>query len=425
MANVTIDKKIVQRLSGVSPMPAHDLVVFDQIGRGERYREMVPPGADFRVPFLEKLFRGGESQIAYAVTQDPNLHHSLDFSCFSRDQLGPLKIRASIHFRVTNSRFLAENWPNDPLKRLADHLTELATRAIGRLDWADIEDGKVDIEKEVLNTESTDETGRSLPHIEILRNAAPQLGFKLKNIRITTSLPEKIPELREKIRDQQRERRLTLQEQEIGVEKDRLEFEREKEKKLAQERLENEVEILREERRSVNASGEALRNLTGRAVNALGTAMDGVANRIETVPELTRAFQELRTIQRQAGAISEGTIEVTATNTPALADKSPALLTAATGERGRLGRYVAKLLQLSGALPCDPTDRKRLVSIGLHLLAEAYLGEAADSSLLTRFSEDLEDQFTELVEAGALDNNEQRELLNQLRDSETLKEKLG
>ncbi len=424
--NVTIDKKVVARLSRVTPVPAHDLVVFDQIGNGEKYREIVPPGAELRVPWMESLFSRGESQVAYAVTQDPNLHYSFDFSCFSRDQLGPLEIRASIHFRVTNSRYLAENWGNDPLKLLADHLTELATRAIGRLDWADIENGAIDIEDEVLNAESTDETGRSLAHIEILRNAAPQLGFKLKNIRLTTSLPEKIPNLREKIHDLKRERDLSLKEQEIGAEKDRLDFEREKEKKLAQGRLDAEVEALHEERRSVNAQGEVVRKLAGRVVNALGTAMDGVANRIETVPELSRAVQELRMIQLQAGAIGEGTIEASATSTAALADKSPvALLTATTGERGRLGRYVAKLLQLSGALPCDPSDRKRLVSTGLHLLAEAYLGEAADSALLTSFTKDLEDQLTELVEAGALENNEQRELLNQLRDAETLKEKLG
>ena len=422
------DRRIVWLLQEVAPEPGCDLVIFEQVGQGKKFREVVPAGEEFRVPLAERALHR-RKYLAYAVVRDPNLEHEVSIPCDSRDGLGPLAVHATIYFEVSNPRRLAE--AGDPLPRLMEEVKRLARRAVSRFEWSTLVDGEVDVEQEILSAMATDESGDRLPHAEILRNLASQLGLRLKNIRLSTSLPtyetdpgreihkigkqERVAEAEHDRLKKEAKRQAELQaaEEENRRALDQIRAERER----WQEEHQSQIEALRRGRLTVQANAERLRELAGRVVGALGIAMDGVASRMETPQELVGAIEAIRDVQRRTRLLVPGT----ESESQALAEASPTLLTAATGPRGRVIRKISELFEIAAHLPPDSNQPRRVTSIGLHMLAEALLGAAADPALLSRFHRDLEEEIKTLVASGRASSHEQLTVLKHFCDVEALK----
>lgn len=461
MPNMTLERDVVKRLGAVEPVPNYDLVVYDALERGKRIRAVIPPGGEFVRPLWEKLFRRKDPPVACAVSRDSNLRHDFFLTAPSAEEVEDVNLNIVLHFSVMDPRALVEGLDRDPITRLERETGILARRALSRIPWAEIEGRKVDLEHAILQDKSTDDSGVPKSHFEILRDFAASLGLKLQNVRVSWRLPEKVVAPPRGELDKERERRVTRLDHEIAKEKEalaaELELEREQHRhesqklkeelelqraklELKREEHHQELQALKEElelqrsdvryqleqqaqrRKLLESQANLVAQLGQRAVNALGTAMDNTASGIQDATELKRAVQEIRSVQGDVQALTAGT-EVSGLHE--LPAAGVGQLTNGPGKDKVLRELAQGLFELVEDLDSDGPERRRLLSRGLHVLAEAMLLEEADDDLMATWADDVNQEFLALVDAGALSNNEQRELLKLLQDSEALRAKLS
>jgi hypothetical protein len=80
---------------------------------------------------------------------------------------------------------------------------------------------------------------------------------------------------------------------------------------------------------------------------------------------------------------------------------------------------------MSVDLACDESERRRIRSLGLHILAEASRGGEADEAALQDLAARLTEERVALHESGAIESNEAREMLQELRDVDALRKALA
>jgi hypothetical protein len=388
--NETIAQRIVWQVDGVSPQPGCDLVVFERVGKGKRFHKKVSSEETFQEGILKRVLGVGPQWIAYAVSRNDNLSYQFTTACTSREGMGPLAVNFSLHFAVDSSERVATLLESDPLWMLANMMQELAHRAVAGLAWDAIENGSVGIEKIILKSESPVEGGDTASNEEILKSLALQLGFRLKFVTILTDLPSMIPEGRGKLRALHRDEEL-----EEAVAR----------KKIREVERENELASRR-------GRADDLRRLERAATDAKITIMNQAATNIpEGIGGIRAMAQEFNVVQTSSGQASPPG----GTGLPF--SPNPVGLTAGRGEA--LPDMVAQLLAV--AREVHGPRRNRLLSTGLKLLAEAALGPAANKTIQSQLTTEMNEMVKSLFADDVFITPDQQKLLTTLQDPAALK----
>lgn len=417
--NLTEEQGLARQLSEVAPVPGSYLVVFASSGAGKRFHSVLEPGDRLEIPLVQRLLGRGNGYSACAVVTDLVREYSFSFSCPALKGTGPVTVHARLHYAVVNPQVLAEQLGTDPLGRLTREIEDLARRALCRLPLADIEAGRVDVEREILGAQSSDERGLSLPHGEIIRNFAPRVGLKLDNLRFTWTLPVKVARAAEDVLDQRRDEEVSIVRDEVALQQDRRRLTAAEEDRLARVELESKVREVERVREGLDARSTEMQKLLAGVVDAMKVAMLKPAERIETVAELRHALRELMALQREGVVLAGQAGSLPATSS---GEADSRLLPSGLSEDDTpLSRLLTDLLRLAHTLPGAAEDQRRLTSTSLHLIAEALLAEVGDAELMSRYRGALEEQYRELLRAGALSSNEDRQLLGHLLSPEGLR----
>lgn len=422
--NLTEEQRLVRRLAEVAPVPGCHVVVFETLSTGRRFHGTLEPGETLRVPLARRLFGGGNGYSAYAVAADRTRELGFSFFCPAWKGTGPITVQASLHYAVASPRLVAELLDTDPLDRLSEEIKNLARRAVARLKLARIEAGEVDVESEILTSQSSDDHGEPLPHLEIIRNFAPKVGLKVNGLRLVWSLPSDTTKFAEDELDIHRKEGLSRVQDEVLRQQEWRKQEQERQSRLAREQLESDARNVQRLREELDARSKAMQKALVGAVEAMNVAMLKPAERIETVGELRQALRELVALQREAIVLG-GTENAVL---PAALSGAPGtfLLPAPdSASKTPLSELLDGLLRLARSLPVEADGRRRLISASLHVVAEALLAERADGDLLEQSREVLQGLFHDLVRADALPSNEERKLLARLLDPVKLRSELG
>jgi hypothetical protein len=406
MPNVTMDL-VVEQMVGVSPRPGRDLVVYEREGTGKRFREVVPKDVRPRKTLWERL--GSETRwITYAVSRDENLIHRFTVTCTSREGIGPLAVQLALHFQVRDPLRIAETVESDPLQRLADRAAELVRRSVEGLAWHDIVARRAQIETAISWTESTSDGGEKLAHRSILTGLAGGLGFALKGVEASMTLPSRISAHEEKLAEAERQNEIRRREHKAQLEREEEEREREAARRIGRVDLDERVGPREEQHKDFMEAAMGQRKLRNAAIDAAATAMGNVASGIQTSTELIaalRSFNDVAATPESNGGAPRRRVEGAGPVNGAL----PAV------KSESLEAYADSLFELVHRVP--ERRQRGLLSIGLKLLGEAALGPGADPAVLTELALKMKVQAQELASEGGIGSVEERTLLQALQSS--------
>lgn len=387
--NLTEERGLVRRLSSVAPCPDHYLVVFKRVGDGRQLRACVPPGEAFRKSIFESL----ESFTAFAVPGDRNLRHRFERPYKSHDLLHQFTLHFTLDYRVSDPGILVQKFDLDPLKRLEDEVDLLLIQRNKSLNWSLIEREQIDLGSVLFHAASADHDEEASNHEKLVRFALTQ-GFEVKRVVVTRDLPEQEIKKGKLVLDHEvleLEQRLDLQRQDLKNSHDRR----------------NEV-----------ASG-----ITKNVVRAFDQATD----QIRSLDDIKRAVPKVAEIQGAVlGVASGGSL-------PGMAGASTATLplgnpppppspSLSSGSCSPLDMLLATVSATLGTAVSNPGDRRQLLSVALHVIAEALRGEGANDEKLELFVEEFSGMFGRLVSPLG---NDQLQLLRRLQDTAGLKRYLS
>jgi len=416
---LTEERRVAWKIQGIGPDPAHTLVVFKKTGTGNALHKVLQPGEALRLGWFDSL----DSYLAYAVSNDENLRHSFSRKYQAAGQLWTFTLHFNLDFQVSKAKDLALKLEgDDPLKRLEEEAARVLSATARRLPWEVLKQESPDFGLHLLETESTEGLGESRSNFERLRSFATSLGFDLRNVDITRSLTE------DDLRADAQARKVGIQ---MGVESSQQVLE------LERERLKQEREILKEQHRQereqlvsngnqVVQQAERLRmvldSITKEGLRGFSQAVDGV----RSFPAINDALLEIRTIQSSLMAVSAGSAYIPALGTagsPLLPGvQSVPLLAEVRRPSDPLERLVIEAFEHLRVLDGNPADKRRLLAISLHLLAEAALGSEGDEEYLEGCRENLKQQLYPLESALG---EEKLSFLHRITDTEKLRQDLA
>ncbi|MGH9844531.1 MAG: PP2C family protein-serine/threonine phosphatase, partial [Blastocatellia bacterium] len=195
MDNLTIEERLVKEAPDTNPMVGHKVVIFEQVGEGSEFRQVLKPGERFEKR-RKSLFGPAPVYFAYAVNTDQQLRLEFSDRFLHKDQVHSFDLTFRVEYCAADDddgmRRLAERVNSDPLKRLQDEIKRVLGRAIAGLEWETIKTNCVaDNFKEVAHAVLTDAAaGQASSNFNNLCRFATELGIKLKAIELICNLVE-------------------------------------------------------------------------------------------------------------------------------------------------------------------------------------------------------------------------------------------
>jgi hypothetical protein len=400
-ANRTQEAKLVRFVGSIDPVPGHRLVVFKKVGAGRVFRTTLQPGERLKRSLLES----STSFIAYAVTDDQNLRHRFNRQYDSHDQIHSVDLHFTLEYWISEPRVLVEELEHDPLQRLEEEIHAAVLQAMKRVDWSSVALEPVDLEQ-ILFPDPMEEASER----ERLHRFAASQGCEIRRMRVVRKLPP--GELKVSAARRQHEERRELLHLEHGTKSLGLE----NHSALKAQAQSSDLQLAGEQgafdRRKKVADGMA-----DVAVRALNQATDG----IRSFGDIRGALGEIAAFQPMVLGLAGG---------PAAAGAMPALpgapgvalLGSSSAAASPLATILAELPLRLGGLACEPVLQRQILSLALHVVAEALRGEDADPETLDRCGKGLQGLSTALL---SMLSREQVQLLVRLRDVETLKRQLS
>jgi len=409
---LTEEKRIAWKIQGIGPDPAHTLVIFKKAGTGKTVHKVLRPGEPLKLGLLQSA----DSYEAFAVSANRNLRHEFSRKYGAVGQTWTFTLHFDLHFEVSDAERLALCLVSeDPLQRLEKEVARLLSATARHLSWESMKREGEDFGRRLREAETTDGQGERKTNFQRLQSFAGDLGFELWNVEITRTLTEADVEEDLTKRRNERLKVVARSERDLEAERDQLEHERE----LLRNRLKLERDIVNAQGQQALQGMERLRmvldGITKEGLRGLSQAVGGV----RSFPAINDALLEIRTIQSSLMGLSSG-----ASSVPALdAAGSPVLQVAEVRRPSDpLERLVTEAFQQMRALDGNPADKRRILAIILHLVAEAALGREGDENYLEGCRENLKQELYPLESAL---EEEQRDFLRRITDLEELRQELA
>lgn len=398
MRTTTEDRGLVRRLEEPAPEPGHDVIVFEPVGGGRRYKTAFGPDETYRPPITERLLHRDRKPIAYAVSRNRHLH-TFSRSMPTVNDIG-LPVRATLEVSVTDAKWVAENLDLDPLRRLEDEVAMRCAKIVKGLDLKELDGNKVDPDRLVLDHPVDDEQGCRTTCGEALVAFAPRQGLTLHRISLEWTLPDAWTTRTNAVIKVELEAEVDTRREQLGHDMRQL-----KEQNAHLEAtLRSERERFQEGERLNN---EYRRALAAKVIETIGSQNpSNVANMVRELEALDRQLRVLR--QPSLAALPENGSRSSEVDGEDLA--------------GVLG----DLVRLAADDHYEARVRRRLLAAGLRAIAaavddggdpddETSTADGAPGKTLRRLLQDLARDKT-------LASNEHRQLLQRLADPRKLRE---
>jgi hypothetical protein len=353
-----------------------DLVVFESSG-GHRFRKVLGPDQTTWGLGLSRLF-GTAGFVAYAVTRDDDLRHELTRDVTTWDQAGSFVLRCILTLRVANPREVVEQLARDPLRRLEEMAAHLFHHAASRIDWVTIENLGIAFERQVLESESIDSTGKRASNMVLLRAFAAKRGFELQNVDLTVVFSAEFGEVVRRRREEHQRQELLKSSAETAE----LDL-----------KLKHDLEIEKSKLMQVQTAQETLRSLITSSGSNLESILTNIADKVSTPAALRSVVVELLdTFGQMSRIVAHGEIAA-GSSASALKERVLAHLEVTTGTVEPIARRVSEVVSLTEEISCDRDAKDRLLSAALHFLGELALDGKADAGSLESYRASLQKGF--------------------------------
>ncbi len=422
MGNITLDLRMVRRLSEPSPVPGHDLLIFDQVrDHGRVYRETLRDGEVLKQGWKERLFGRDSEPIAYAVSRDQTFEHKVAFLANLEEEVFPISVEVGLSLSVAAPQPLVEQIDRDPVQRLAQEVKDLARRALKPVSLVEATFGRVSLETKVLHSKSPDAHGELTPHLELLRRSSSRSGLELRTVRVSYRLPEEAAKWLQAKLDEEGKR--IVHEGELKDKERTAELEtREKKLRLEQKGLDDRIARGEIESKRLQDGYEQMQRLQKKTVDALGTALEMTAAGTDSVPKLKHLLQEALSL---SVAMPSAAVPTTRSTDGQIEGSDRLALASRAKTMGRCEEKVSSAVDLADQMSCGNERRGLFLSFVLHLLAEGMRGQAADGERVGEWKEELESLLDDLEQDGAfLSAKHSKEAFAWL-DSEALRNELS
>ncbi len=392
--NLTEGEKLVRRLLEPAPHPDHYLLVFKRTGKEWKLRLAVGPGEVYKKPFFESP----DSLVAYIVPSDRHLRYRPEPRTFrTHDQLHSFTLQLTLEYRVSDPASLIQKLEQDPLRRVVEELDSILQQRIKSLGWAAVEFEQIDLEHVLFHSQDFAAGDASVSGFAKLSRFAAERGLGIQRIAVVRELPD----------------------QEIDVPANRLRNARAQEK-AGSDHGTNSLNLTH----ALDLDGQKKafdrHHLVADGIsNNIVTAFNQATDNIRSLDDIARAVPKVAAIQ---GAVASVAMGLPGAAPPTLAGVAgPVLLgaRAATPLSGLLAE-----IGLLESLVCDPAQRQEVLSLALHLIAEALRGPQADAAAMTCHAERLQEAFEFLISASGL-SPAQAKFLRRLQNARTLIVELG
>ncbi len=404
---LTEARRVAWKIEGIGPDPRHHLVIFKRSGGGWLFHRALKPGEVLKL----SLFESAQAYQAYAVSSDSQLRHSFCRKYQAVGQAWTFTLHFDLHFCVAKPEDLALKLDDDPLQLLEDEIARVLSSTARHLSWMLMKTESQEFGLHLLDAEGTEGLGEKRKNFDVLRLYAKNLGLDLRHIDVSRSLAEgdiqpDIVKTRENADTQ-----LTVAsiQHAVTLELDRMKHER------ARLAVEGSNAL-----RGLGRLRMVLDKIAKQGVRGLSQAVDGV----RSFAAINDALAEIQCLQGSFMALSGGQGPLAMPGSIPISQVSPdgRFLGASPRASDPLERLVMELFQHLRALDHNPADKRQLLSIALHLLAEAAQGQKADGEFLAAVRGELEERL-DFLEA-ALDD-EPLEFLKRIMDVDAIQQELA
>jgi hypothetical protein len=368
--NLTKQKRLVLLAPDFDSRPGYEIVVFEKEGRRRSW--VLKPGNTLK----HRWFRRNNSLVGYAVLSQGSIRHNFSRLWQTADQKHSFTLRYRLEIAVSDPIRLVERLAGDPLKQVEDEADSALGSKARRLSWKDIVHEDESFAQRLLG-EAPSQEQEEPSSLDRLKSLTLDLGLELKQIAVTRSLPETEPIVKEDV--EQRKLALMQLEHETIVQKERLQLEKES---LAKRR-EISTKKFEAVKTWVEASGKE-------GSRALAKLVDNISYP-EGLPKAVQAVIE-------GAKILDGSESRTDPQISGL--RSSAYLGTGMGSNG-LVRFLVELIEEFEKLPCDSNENLRLLSVALHLVAEAVRGKDTKDEVIKPYKEAIKrgfDQYASVLE---------------------------
>lgn len=380
MANLTLEKRLVQNLGRPRAEPGHHLVVYKETDKGAVFYKFVPRSERFR-PRLFDRWLG--SFIGYAVAAGTSLRHrfaeQLDTGIGDNHDI--FNLHVTLSYQVADPQALVERLSEDPLGTVENEIRNVFKRRASELRYGELLNERYDIESHFLRGVE-DETKQSA--LERFQDLAREFGIGLDRVEVTRTYSiHKFTTGREVV-ESQRETRVRMQ------------------------RAWGENQVA-----AIEAQGARQRQLLA----AIGQRLVGMAGDAEAVKELRNLVEEVsRDGDQFTGILGSKTAP----------DGTPDRKVLETANsHGPLGNVLQRMLEAIGGLEWDSSKRTVLAGRILHILAELCLGKEPTEDRLETYLAELATYCTASDLVQAIESEDQRHFFGQFRNAEIVRRELA
>ena len=262
MANLTLERRVVQALDSARSVPGHHTVILKEEAGGRTLHRVLAPGEPFRKGLLERL---GHYE-AYAVSASPVLRHRFGEQ---------LKTGTGERRDVAQPAVVAERLTEDPLGTLDAEIKSLLRDWASTLSLDALERPGFHAEDDFLH----DRHGRAGPsRFETVQDLAAALGLEVQRVELIREFSVAGQEIGEQVVAEERKRKVERARQPTEV------LKAEHEEALRHFRAMGPARV-----QQIEAAVSGVRSL----VNRLDDALANVAQDTRTAGELRQAVREL------------------------------------------------------------------------------------------------------------------------------------
>ncbi len=387
--NLTQQQKLVRYVPGVDSVPDHHLVVYKKSGAGRELRGCLAPGERLK----KSIFESPDSFVSFAVPRDPDLRYGFSQEYKSHDQVHSFKLSLTLEYRVAEPAVLVDRLESDPLLKLEKEVASVLGQANKTVGWMAIEREEIDLQQVLF-----------APHLDRLRRFAAGQGFHLERILVERELAA--DEIRDSLATAQAQKERVVVAAQHSVE-------------VVKGTLDQDLRLhLAGQQGNFDRTQKVADGLADSAVRAIHQVTDGIT----TFQGVHEAVAHARALQ--AGLLgAPGGTAVTAPllTAPGLAAAAPAgalpAMTVSSSARNPLAVLLEETCAALGNTACEPARRRQLLSLALHVVAEALHGEDAQRETLDRYAEGLQSLFHDLFDKLS---DGQIQLLHRLLDTASL-----
>ncbi len=379
MDNLTQTQSIVKPDVPPAPMAGHKVVVFENTMGRMILRAILNPGDS---PFKKKftVFSTPPTYICYAVNSPSKLNFDFSVEIMLAAQHQSFTLKCSVYYHISNPEPIAIQFTNDPIRRIQEEIEKRLQQKVlqSKIQLEEIQDHFYDLCDKI----------RPPVTVSQIRDFAATYGVIIDDIDLTIyKIPNKFLAPKIIAEDHFLKKETAFIEEEETKKKRTHEIET-KHHEFTLKDLDNQQEgkntLHQQEVEDTKAFHEIRREIPKRVLPAMDKAIETIDGPSSFVNVADGVFRVLG----QAGKEIQDSNPLSTEN-QLISSQLKSLAPAINGPMTDVKSYLLKLLALVENSSLTPTERRPMLACITHLLAEIQLEEQANSEVVDKYLQEL------------------------------------